>query len=57
VAIAAASFVLWTYSMGDVFVRASLFGEWQPLLGTLLILGWTFLVPLFYKGDPAPILK
>lgn len=46
VTIAAVSFVIWVYSLGDVFVPI---GWWKPLLATLAVLGWTFAVPLFYR--------
>jgi hypothetical protein len=52
VAIACISFVIWIYSMSD-----GPFGKYDHLyqawLSSLLILGWTFLVPYLYKG-PAP---
>jgi hypothetical protein len=46
VVIAAISFLIWVYSFGDVF---NALGIWLPLLATLLVLGWTFLVPLIYQ--------
>lgn len=54
VAIAAVSFVIWVYSLGDVFARPSLFGNlehgiWEPLLSSLFVLAWTLVVPLLYK--------
>jgi hypothetical protein len=50
VGISLASFGIWVYSMGDVFSRVEKL-SWDPLLGSLLVLAWTFVVPLFYKGD------
>jgi hypothetical protein len=47
VLIATVSFVIWVYSLGDVFDQA--LHIWDPLLASLLVLGWTFLVPLVYK--------
>lgn len=44
--IAAASFIVWVYSMGDVF---ALHGIWEPLLAMLLVLAWTFAAPIFYR--------
>ena len=46
--IAIVSFVIWVYSMGDVFARV--FDVWDPLTSTLLVLAWTFIVPIFYRG-------
>ena len=48
VVISLVSFMIWIYSMGDVF---SYFGLYVPHIGSLLVLIWTFLVPFFYKGD------
>ena len=42
------SFLIWLYSLGDVF---RVLGIYIPFLGTLLILAWTFLVPYFYRGE------
>jgi len=47
VCISAIAFVIWMYSMGGPFVQ---FGLYVPYIGTLLILAWTFLTPLFYRG-------
>lgn len=46
VSIAAVSFLIWVYSLGDAFERA---GWWEPLFATLLVLAWTFVVPIFYR--------
>jgi hypothetical protein len=40
------SYFIWLYSLGDVFARVFLI--WDPLIASLLVLGWTFLVPLLY---------
>ena len=50
VAISAVSFVIWVYVLGGIFAALGLQIAW---LGTLLMLGWTFLVPYFYRGNPA----
>jgi hypothetical protein len=42
--------VIWVYVLGGVFVELGLHVAW---LGTLLMLGWTFLVPFVYRGSPA----
>jgi len=47
VAISAVSFVIWAYVLGGVFVELGLHVAW---LGTLLMLGWTFLIPFIYRG-------
>lgn len=46
VAIAAASFLIWVFCLGDVFLVA---GWWDSLVASLLVLGWTFIVPVFYR--------
>jgi hypothetical protein len=50
VTISSISFVLWVYALGGPF---SDYGLYIPWIGTLLILGWTFVVPYIYKGKPA----
>jgi len=52
VAIAALSFVFWIYTLGDIFSRVTPH-YWSPVIGTLTVMVWTFLVPFFYKGDEA----
>jgi hypothetical protein len=47
IAISAIAFLIWVYSMGGPFVH---FGLYVPYIGTLLILGWTFLTPILYRG-------
>lgn len=49
VAIATVSFLIWVYSFGDIF---RFFGSiWSSLGAGLLVLAWTFIVPLIYHGD------
>ncbi len=48
VAIACISYLVWIYSMGDVF---ALLNWHDPKLGSLAVLAWSFAVPYFYKGD------
>jgi hypothetical protein len=50
VTIASISFVLWVYTLGGPFTAYGVYISW---IGTLLILAWTFIVPNFYKGQPA----
>lgn len=47
VAISAVSFVIWVYTSGGPFAA---FGLTVPYIGSLLVLAWTFFIPLFYKG-------
>lgn len=48
VLIACVSYLVWIYSMGDMFALLNLY---EPTLGALVVAGWSFLVPAFYKGD------
>lgn len=48
VLIACVSYGVWVYSMGDMF---ELLNWYEPKLGSLMVLGWSFVVPYFYKGD------
>ena len=47
VAISTIAFVIWVYSMGGPFAE---YGLYVPYIGSLLVLAWTFFVPIFYKG-------
>jgi hypothetical protein len=47
IAISAVSFVIWVYTLGGPFAA---WGVSLPWLGSLLVLAWTFFVPIFYKG-------
>jgi membrane protease YdiL (CAAX protease family) len=51
--IAAGSFVVWVYSLGDVFARPTIFGHdrgiWEPLLAMLIVFAWTLIVPIVYR--------
>ncbi len=47
VAISAVAFVIWVYSLGGPFES---YGLHIDYVGSLLVLAWTFFVPLFYKG-------
>jgi hypothetical protein len=47
VAISSVAFAIWAYSMGGPFEA---FGLHIPYIGSLLVLAWTFFVPVFYKG-------
>ncbi|WP_374472736.1 hypothetical protein [Phenylobacterium sp.] len=49
VGISAVSFLIWVYAFGDVFDLVM--GIWDPLPATLLVLVWSFAIPVFYKGD------
>ena len=47
VAISVVAFLIWIYSLGGPFAAYDLHVDY---LGSLLVLAWTFFVPLFYKG-------
>jgi hypothetical protein len=47
VAISTIAYVIWVYSMGGPFAE---YGLYVPYIGSLLVLAWTFFVPIFYKG-------
>jgi hypothetical protein len=47
VAISSVAFVIWVYSLGGPFAAFKLY---VPYIGSLLVLAWTFFVPIFYKG-------
>jgi hypothetical protein len=47
VAISTVAFFIWLYSLGGPFEA---YGLHVDYLGWLLVLAWTFFVPLFYKG-------
>jgi hypothetical protein len=54
VGIAAASFLIWIYSLGDVFARPKIYfgldhGLWEPLLAMLVVFAWTLIVPIVYR--------
>jgi hypothetical protein len=51
VAIAAISFVIWIYSLGDAFkfITVRDHSIWDSLLAMLLVFAWTLMVPLIYK--------
>ncbi len=49
VAISAIAFIIWVYSIGGPFAA---FGLAVPYIGSLLVLAWTFFIPIFYKGSP-----
>ncbi len=47
VVISALSFLVWIYSIGDVFADQ---GIHDPKLAALLVIAWTFAAPLVYRG-------
>ena len=47
VIISSVAFVIWVYTLGGPFAA---FKVHVPYIGSLLVLTWTFFVPLFYKG-------
>jgi hypothetical protein len=48
VLISSVAFVIWIYTIGGPFAAYNLA---VPYIGSLLVLAWTFFVPLFYKGS------
>ncbi|NLE43340.1 MAG: hypothetical protein GX620_01360 [Chloroflexi bacterium] len=50
VAISSVAFLLMVYSLGGPFAAYDLH---VPYLGSLLVLAWTFFLPIFYKGPRA----
>jgi hypothetical protein len=49
VVISAIAFVIWIYTIGGPFVAFDLH---IPYVASLLVLSWTFFVPIFYRGAP-----
>ena len=47
IVLTAISFGVWVYSFGDVFEHT--LRIWHPVIATLLVLVWTFSVPLVYR--------
>ena len=47
VTISAVAFVIWVYTLGGPFEAAKVY---EPYVGSLLVLAWTFFVPVVYKG-------
>jgi hypothetical protein len=47
VLISSIAFLIWVYTLGGPFV---VFNLHVPYIGSLLVLAWTFFVPIFYKG-------
>ena len=47
VAISSIAFLIWAYTLGGPFVGL---GWHIPYIGSLLVLTWTFFVPILYKG-------
>jgi hypothetical protein len=45
--VSAVAFIIWVYSLGGPF---EMFGVHVPYIGSLAILLWSFLIPIFYKG-------
>jgi hypothetical protein len=48
VGIAAIAFVIWVYSLGGPFAKYNIYSS---ALGSLLVLVWSFLIPILYKGE------
>jgi hypothetical protein len=48
VLVSAVAFVIWVYSLGGPFTKYNIY---YPSVGSLAVLVWSFLIPIFYKGD------
>ena len=52
VAISCGAYIIWVYSLGGPFKAYDLHVSY---LGSLLVLGWTFVIPMIYQGpDSVP---
>jgi hypothetical protein len=49
VGIAAIAFLIWMYSIGGPFAKLGIDVPW---IGSLGVLVWSFVIPIFYKGSP-----
>ena len=50
VVISMVAFAIWVYTLGGPFAAANIY---EPYIGSLLALAWTFFVPIFYRGPAA----
>ena len=50
VAISAVAFLIWVYTIGGIGGLFVDFSQKYPYVGSLMVLVWTFFVPLFYRG-------
>lgn len=48
------AFVIWVYAQGGPFAK---FNWHVPFVGSLAVLVWSFIIPIFYKGDPPPVVE
>lgn len=48
VAIAAIAFIIWLFWLGGPYVPEAIN---KPFIASLLVLVWSFIIPIFYKGD------
>jgi len=46
--VSAVAFVIWVYTLGGPFAK---YGLYVPHYGSLAVLLWTFVIPIFYKGE------
>lgn len=47
--LAMVSFVVWLYTLGGVFVEL---GIYEAFIGSIILVFWTLLIPLFYPSQP-----
>lgn len=50
ITVACISYVIWIYAIGGPFEASNIY---VPEVGSLLVLGWTFFVPMIYTGQDA----
>ena len=48
VLVSAGAFVIWVYNLGGPFAK---YGLYVPYYGALAVLLWSFVIPIFYKGE------
>lgn len=46
--VSAVAFVIWVYTLGGPFAK---FGLCVPYYGSLAVLLWSFVIPIFYRGS------
>ncbi len=50
VTLSSIAFIIWVYALGGPFASGGIQVSW---IGTLLIVAWTFFIPVVYKGTEA----
>jgi hypothetical protein len=59
VAVSTVAFLIWVYTLGGPFRGYKVAGSdlHQPVVGSLLVLSWSFFIPIFYRDPGAPTPK